>query len=131
MSHWENNTKNLHRKTSGEQRDEKRLIPCYVGITYEEDGDYMVRHHYRKIFTSGFPKKQCSDRVDVEPALAHIEKHQRNPEIGKCSVLSQSNLLTHSEIQLGQESITQRLNECSLCYTHNQILHNYCHPQPG
>jgi hypothetical protein len=40
----------------------------------------MMRHHYRKIFSAGFPSNKSTNAVDIKSTLAHVEKHQGSPE---------------------------------------------------
>lgn len=52
-----------------------KFIPCNVRVPNQENSNYMMRHHYRKILPSGLPCKECSNTIGVESTLAHIEKH--------------------------------------------------------
>jgi hypothetical protein len=39
----------------------------------------MMRHHYSKIFSAGFPSNKSKNAVDIKSTLAHVEKHQGRP----------------------------------------------------
>lgn len=45
----------------------------------------MMRHHDREILPSSFPGKEGSNAIEVESALAHVDKLHRKPTtLRKC-----------------------------------------------
>lgn len=40
-----------------------------------------MRHHNSKVFPSRFPNNKGSNRIEVEPTLAHIDKLNSSPEM--------------------------------------------------